>query len=110
VIDDFVRQLLETDWPMGSGESIRILEVDASSLEASPPELRLLVLIGGSGGSHGPTRWRLTLQFGQEEITALAELSYRHAMATVVVPANVMESWHTRQNPVVVGAEEVVSG
>ena len=102
-IDDFVRLLLETDWAMGRGESIRILEVDASSLGESPPVLRLLAVIGGS---LNPNRWRLALELGQEEIADLADHSYRHAMAHVVVPANVMEWWDTKDNLVVISAEE----
>src|SRR5947207_9942093 len=31
VIADFVRLLLETDWPMGGGQSIRIVQADVSS-------------------------------------------------------------------------------
>jgi hypothetical protein len=103
VIDDFVAHLLATDWSMGGGESIRIVEVDVSSLGESAPVLRLLTLIGGS---LSPQRWRLALQFDQEDVRGLAEPSYRHAMARVVVPANIMEWWHTRDNFVVISAEE----
>jgi hypothetical protein len=103
MIDDFVRHLLETDWPMGRGKSIRIIEVDVSSLGESAPVLRLLTLIGGS---LSPQRWRLALQFDPEDVQGLAEPSYCHAMADVVVPANIMEWWDTRDNPVVISAEE----
>jgi hypothetical protein len=105
VIADFVQHLLETDWSMGRGKSVRIIEVDVSSLGESPPVLRLLTLIG-VGGSLGPQRWRLALKFDPEDVQGLAEPSYRHAMADMVVPANIMEWWDTRDNPVVVSAEE----
>jgi hypothetical protein len=102
-MDDFVELLLETDWPMGRGKSIRIIEVDVSSLGGSPPVLSVLALIGDQ---LTPKRWRLALQLEPEDIRGLAETSYRHAMADVVVPANIMEWWDTRDNPVVVSAEE----
>jgi len=103
VIDDFVAHLLETDWSMGGGESIRIVEVDVSSLGESPPVLRLCTVLGDQ---LSPKRWRLALQLDMEDIEGLAEPSYRHAMADVVVPANIMEWWHTRDNPVVISAEQ----
>ena len=52
---------------------------------------------------------RLALQLDPEDVTALAEPSYRHAMAHAVVPANIMEWWHTKDSSVVVSAEEETS-
>jgi hypothetical protein len=107
VMADFVRLLLKADLPMGKDEHIRIVEPDVSSLGESPPVLRLCAVIGDQ---LSPKRWRLVLQLDPEDVTALAEPSYRHTMAHAVVPANIMEWWHTRDASVVVSAEEETSG
>ena len=100
---DFVRLLLESDWLLRQDEHIRIAEADASHLCQIPPTLGVLALIGDQ---LSPERWRLVLQLDPEDVTGLAEPSYRQAMAGTVVPANVMEWWHTKDASVVVSAEE----
>lgn len=91
---------------MGEGEHIRIVEADVSHLSTFPPVLGVLALIGDQ---LSPKRWRLALQLDPEDVGALADPSYRHAMARSVIPANIMEWWHTKEASVVFGAEEDTS-
>lgn len=102
-VADFVRLLLEGDWLLGQDEHIRIAEADVSHLSNIPPTLGVLALIGDQ---LSPERWRVVLQLDPEDVTGLAEPSCRRAMAETVVPANIMEWWHTKDPSVVVSAEE----
>jgi len=106
VMADFLRLLLKADWPMGKDEHIRIVEPDVSSLGDSPLVLHLCAIIGNQ---LSPKRWRLALQLDPEDLRALEDPSYRHAMARTVVPANIMEWWHTKDSWAVVSAEEETS-